>query len=158
MIACEMATLASDSCSMHTLNRIAHDQEQTGPMVFGELAKRRHNPRVNSLFVGLAHSHYQDAEMLLVAVLGKAFVRRDEHPLLGLSKWPKHVVEHPRPLGAANVENVVSHRPEFVNGDFWDVLVHQNPHWASTTSSNGVTCSSASVIQRPTLGTDATAR
>jgi len=127
-----------------TLNRIAHNYEQAGPIVFGELAERRHNPRVNPLFVGLAQSHDQDAAMLLVAVLGEALVRRDEHPLLGLSKCPKHVVEHPLSLSATNVENVASHRPEFVNGDFRDVLVHQNPHWASTTSSNGVTCSSAS--------------
>ncbi len=66
--------------------------------------------------------------MVFIAVLGETLVGGNEHPPLALRERPKLIVEHPLALGAPDVENVVSQRPEFVDGDVRDVLVHQNPH------------------------------
>src|SRR5437773_10602525 len=97
---------------MDTLDRVAHDDEQAGPIALSELPECHHDPCVNPLLVWLPQTHHQDAAMLLVAVLGETLVRGDQHPLLSLSKRPKLVVEHPLPLSAADVENIVYHRPE----------------------------------------------
>jgi len=121
---------------MDALHRVAHDDEQTRPLPLWERPERSHDSCVNTLLVGLSQTHNQKTTMLLIAVFRKTFVRRNERPLFGLGQGPKLVVEHPLAFGAPDIKNVVSHRPEFLNGNVRDVLVDQNLHEVRTTSSS----------------------
>ena len=129
---------------METLYRIAHDEEQTGPIILKKLPEGRHNSCMNSLLIGLPQTHDQDAAMRLVAVRGEALVCRDKYPLLALSKRPQLIIRQALSRCASEIENIMSQRPEFVDRDVGDVFIDENLHGASTTSSSGVTCSSAS--------------
>src|SRR5436190_22969989 len=76
--ACGEATLGWHSRSMDTLHRVAHDDEQAGPIVLSELLECPHDPCVNPLFVWPPQTHHQDAAMRLVAMLGETLVRGDQ--------------------------------------------------------------------------------
>lgn len=54
---------------MDTLHRIAHDDEESGPIALSELPECGHDPDMNPLLVGLSQAHHQEAIMRLVPVL-----------------------------------------------------------------------------------------
>ena len=45
---------------MDTLHRVAHDDEQSGPIAFRELPECGHDPHMNPLLVGLSQAHHQE--------------------------------------------------------------------------------------------------
>jgi hypothetical protein len=81
--------------------------------------------------------------VLLVTVLRKSLVGRDEHASLCLSQIPQFLITDTLTRRPTDVQYIVSSGPEGGDGDIRNVFVDQNLHLATTASSSGVICSSA---------------
>ncbi len=88
---------------MNALDRIAHDDKQSGPLRLGELSEGSENACVNPLLVRLPKPNHQNAKVLLVTVLGKTLVGGDKRPPISLRKRPKRIVENTLLLCSADI-------------------------------------------------------
>jgi hypothetical protein len=127
----------------YALDAVTHDDEQSWPFFFRELAHGCQDTLMNLQAIRLTETYNKNPEMRLVPVANESFVGRYEHSLFVLHAPPKNVVGRPFVRCAADIDNVVTQGAQVPRSPGGHVLVHEDLHGDRPVDYSGVTCSSA---------------
>lgn len=125
------------------LRSVAHHDDQSRPLVFAKLIHGLQDTAVNSPSVRFTQTHNENPLVVLVSLLGKSFIGRNEQTPLPLHYLPEQNILQAFICRAANIFYLMPHLLQGLNCYNRNVFVYPDFHAGSESGSRNVICSSA---------------
>jgi len=90
------------------LNHIAHDKEQSVPILIRKLPNRSHYPFVNLPFIRLMQSYNENSKMRYATIMNKTFISSNQKSVFVLSFLSQQIVRDSLVIRATNIQDVMS--------------------------------------------------